>query len=386
MPVVATVKPELLSWARERAALDQETLARLLKVKDPTEVQKWEQTGEIRFTMLEKIAKRAYIPIGYLFLNTPPNVRLPIPDFRRSPTAHGQRSVSGELLDTVHLCQFRQDWYENKSIENLSDQLGFVGSFTVQSQPTDIARAIRSLLNIDNRTFRSLDNWESALRVFIEKIDQSGILVMRSGIVGNNTHRKLLVSEFRGFTLSSRYSPLIFININDAKAAQMFTLAHELAHVWLGQSGVSNIYFSQNDNIETLCNQVASEVLVPNDDFINDWHPNGNILYEVKRLTRIYKVSSLVILIKALQNKYVDQNTFENLYDQERLEGQRPRSETSGGDFYLTQGVRLSKRFINAVVQDAFEGKTTYVEAFQLLGVKKSATFKRMADMVLTIN
>ncbi|HMM61712.1 MAG TPA: ImmA/IrrE family metallo-endopeptidase, partial [Candidatus Rifleibacterium sp.] len=83
-------------------------------------------------------------------------------------------------------------------------------------------------------------NWESFFNILVERSEQAGIIILRSGKVGNNTHRTLDVKEFRGFVIYDELAPFIFINGADAKAAQIFTLVHELAHVWLGASGVSN--------------------------------------------------------------------------------------------------------------------------------------------------
>jgi len=381
MSVAVTVQPEILKWARQRIGLDPHSLAQYLRLNNTSELNNWENTGNISLSKLEKIAQKAYVPIGYFFLNSPPKDDLPIQDFRRAFGTE-RKNASPELIDCINNIQFLKDWYEQKMIENMSDPLHFVGSVNLKSKPQDVANLIRSTLTIDGTTFHSNENWEESLRLFVKIVENAGILIMRSGIVGNNTHRKLDVAEFRGFTLVSNYSPIIFINSSDSKSAQMFTLAHELVHVWLGQSGVSNLTFDDNNHIEKFCNEVASEILVPNSLFEVEWQNNDNKLNEIKRIAKKYKVSSLVILIKALQNGFISTQTFDELYDQETACVGGNRKQSSGGDFYLTQGVRLSRNFISAVVLDTYEGKTTYVEAFKLLGIRKSATFKRMAELV----
>ena len=215
----------------------------------------------------------------------------------------------------------------------------------------------------------------------MEQVGDAGILVMKSGVVGNNPHRPLLVEEFRGFALFDEYAPLIFINGADTKAAQMFTLAHELAHLWLGESGVSNLYATMSPNIaiEKFCNQVAAELLVPLAEFTAAWNTKNDPLLEARRLAGKFKVSTLVLLRRALDAGFVNQTDFEQLFDEESKRLIDLVSGRSGGDFYLTQKSRLGSRFAQAIIESTLEGRTLYRDAFQLLGVAKVETFNELA-------
>ena len=145
---------------------------------------------------------------------------------------------------------------------------------------------------------RRLATWEDALRQFIQQADDAGVLVMVSGVVGSNNARKLDTEEFRGFALSDKVAPLVFVNGADTKSAQMFTLAHELAHLWLGQSALSDATAARvsNYDVEQWCNRVAAEVLVPLDAFKLDYRHGAPIDQEMQRLARAFKVSTLVVL------------------------------------------------------------------------------------------
>ena len=208
------VRPELLRWARERAGLSPEALARRIP-----QLQAWEQ-GDAQPTLkqVEKFAKATYTPVGFLFLSEPPVERVPIPDFRTVAAERVDRP-SPDLLDTVYICQQRQEWYRDFARAEGEDRLPFVGSSNLTSDIRETAARMRTALgfNIDER--RRIPTWTDALRRFIEQADLLGVLVMVSGVVGSNNRRKLDPTEFRGFALSDDLAPLVFINGADTKAA-----------------------------------------------------------------------------------------------------------------------------------------------------------------------
>ena len=207
-------------------------------------------------------------------------------------------------------------------------------------------------------------------------------MVMASGIVGNNSHRKLDVGEFRGFALADDLAPLIFLNSADSKAAQMFTLAHELAHLWLGASGVSDseVGHVPEQGIERWCNQVAAELLMPLDALRAAHLPGTKVEDEIQRLAREFKVSTLVALRRLFDAGFLDQDRLWQHYREElrRLRNLEKRS-AGGGDFYRTLGSRAGGRFTRAIVTSALEGQTLFQDAFRMLGVRKNATFYETA-------
>lgn len=145
---------------------------------------------------------------------------------------------------------------------------------------------------------------------------------MRSGIVGNNTHRPLSVDEFRGFVVADPYAPVIFINGKDARAAQIFTLIHELAHIWLGASGVSNERLGdthhRDADVEKICNATAAEFLVPASELRTRWKGDIDFSTQVRDLTRVFKVSGVVIARRATELKLVSWEEFFAFYQRER--------------------------------------------------------------------
>ncbi len=369
------VKPEILRWARERADRSVESLRMRFPKYD-----QWER-GEAAPTLkqLEAFAKATHVPMGYLFLPRPPEERVPIPDLR-TVANRGLEQPSPNLLDTIYLCQQRQVWYRDYARSMGDRRQGFVGSVRRGAPIEQVAERMRRALEFDLEARRECGTWTEALRLFIEQADDLGILVMCSGVVGSNNQRTLDTEEFRGFALVDDYAPLVFINGADTKAGQMFTLAHELAHIWLGESALSDVTpaSTPTQQIEIWCNRVAAEFLVPLELFKREL-PRQEPLAEVPRLARRFKVSTLVILRRILDARRVDRETFQRAYDEE-LARLRARAKSRGGDFYLTLGARASKRFARALVVSTLEGQSSFTEAFRLLGLRKMETFRDLGQ------
>ncbi|MCF7838326.1 MAG: XRE family transcriptional regulator [Candidatus Marinimicrobia bacterium] len=369
------VKPELLRWAYERAGWSRAAAAEHIPA-----LPAWEQgTAQPTLKQLEAFAQKAHVPIGFLFLPEPPVERLPIPDFRTMANAH-QRHPSPDLLDTLYLCQQRQAWFQDYARAQRLPACPFVGTVTVADNPVVIAQRIREALGFDLEARRRARTWEDALRDLVAQTDETGVMVMVSGVVGSNTHRKLDPEEFRGFALADPLAPLVFINGADTKSAQMFTLAHELAHVWLGATGLSDLGLvaAPANQTETWCNQVAAETLVPLAAIRAEYRPAAAQTAEVARLARCFKVSTLVILRRLHDAGLLPASELWQAYHEE-LERLMtiPRG---GGNFYLTQAARLSKRFAAAVATSALEGQASFTEAFRLLGIKRHHTFTELCQ------
>jgi Zn-dependent peptidase ImmA (M78 family) len=367
----------VLRWAAQRARLDDGELARRFP--------KWPRwlDGDAQPTLkqLEDFARLTHTAIGYFFLPQPPAMALPVPDFR-TLRDEALREPSSALLDTLYLCQQRQDWFRDHARVNGLPALAFVGTATLQQQPDTVARRMREAMSLSAAERRELPTWTEALRQLIAKAEDAGVLVMASSIVGSNSHRKLDVGEFRGFALADDLAPLVFLNAADSKAAQMFTLAHELAHVWLGATGVSDSEVGRlpEQQTERWCNQVAAELLMPLQATRESHRPDELVPQQIQRLAREFKVSTLVALRRLFDAGFLDQASLWQHYRAEvdRLREMDQRG-TGGGDFYRTLGARTGKRFARAIVTSTLEGQTLFQDAFRMLGVRKSATFYEAA-------
>ena len=382
-----SIEPSVIRWARERAG------------KSPTDLGKkfnpaWE-SGEKQPTLkqLETFAKAVNVSLGYLLLSEPPHEELPISDFRTLDNRSVDRP-SPDLLDTLYLCQERQEWYREFAAKTDLPKCAFVGSASPDTPIEITARHIRDTLGFDPTTQKQHRTWEEAFRDLIRLSEQSGILVMVNGIVGGNAKRKLEPDEFRGFALADPYAPLIFINGADSKAAQMFTLAHELAHVWLGESGLSDTTVAPIAEVkseESYCNAVAAEMLVPLDHFRAQLREE-TVEDALDRLPREFKVSSLVILRRLLDARWLSREEFNGAWTEERrhirekIESERKKRKEKGGggDFFRSALLRTGERFTQALTVSALEGSTLYRDACDLLGVNKVKTLHKLYNETLS--
>lgn len=368
------VAPTLLRWARERAGFTTAALStRFPHLED------WERgRGHPTLKQLETFAKATYAPIGFFFLSEPPVETVPIPDFRTvANQALGRPSP--DLLDTIYICQQRQEWYREFARSMREEPLAFVGSVTTKNDVDATAAQMREMLGFSVEERRRIPTWTDALRRFIEQADRLGVLVMCSGVVLNNNRRRLNPDEFRGFAMADAVAPLVFINGADTKAAQMFTLAHELAHIWAGESALSDAEPTSvpNNAVELWCNEVAAELLVPLALLRMEYNVAAELDSEVSRLARFFKVSTLVILRRIHDIGGLTREEFWDAFEEERTR-LLAIPKGSGGDFYLTQAVRVSKRFARALVVSTLEGQTLHRDAFRLLGFSKLSTFREL--------
>jgi len=277
------VAPDVLHWAVERSGRDEAEIADRFPALDAWEAGVRQPT----LKQLEDFASATRTPLGFLLLPAPIDEPLPIADYR-TIKSRGVGRPSADLLDTIYLCQQRQDWYREHALVNAQESMAFVASLTLSASVRAAAAQIAAWLGYDEEARRGIRYWSEALRWLADAAEKQGVLVMVSGIVGSNTHRRLDPIEFRGFSLADNLAPLVFVNGADTKAAQIFSLMHEICHLWLGDSGVSNVAMNvaTSDVHERWCNEVAAEVLVPTEHLLGEYRDQG-LDKELDRLARV---------------------------------------------------------------------------------------------------
>jgi len=355
--------PNILTWAIQRAGYELRDLA----LKFPTVAEWLEETKKPTLKQLEAFSRKVHLPFGYLFLDKPPIEKLSFPFFRSGKAT--KSTVSLNLYDTIQLIQKRQDWLSEYLMENDFKPLGFVGKFENNQHYKAIVDDIRKTLYLAPNWANNFKSWTEALDHFIAKIEEAGIVMTFNSVVENSNKRNIKVEECRGFVLVDPYAPFMFINAADGKAAQMFTIAHELAHIWLGKSAGFDIdkLLPANDPIELLCDQVAAELLVPENIFLQLFDRNKSF----KDLARYFKISPIVIARRALDLNKITKEQFFSFYNNYIIEVKEKKDNAqSGGDFYATQKKRVSLRFAAHINQAIKENQLLYRDAYKLTGLK----------------
>lgn len=377
----ALINNEMLSWASDRAGADVDALSERLNVS-ADRIIKW-LAGEEQptFRQAQTLAAALYIPFGFLFLQKPPQEDTPLPDLR-TVGSDPARALDLNFRDLLKDILFKRDWFKDFIEEIDGSPLPFVGRYSLTDNPKTVATNMREVLFGSEGSLPAARNGDAYLSELMKAAEAVGIWVMRNGVVGSNTRRPLSVQQFRGFAISDPAIPLVFINGRDAKAAQIFTLAHELAHIWLGESGISNVQLGEIDfgvhrALERQCNKIAAEFLVPEAFLRAQWRQDFTFASNLDNNVRLFRVSRVVIARRAFDLGLCAEDDYRRLYAIERAQWDKDeQADGSGGDFYKTLPVRNGSRFTNSVVNQAISGRLLLRQAAALLNTQPASLVK----------
>lgn len=352
------IRPEILRWAFQRAGYSEEKA-----IEDFPKLQDWLSKEKMpTISQLQAFASKFFVPFGYLFLQQIPTETIPFPMFR------GEAGLSNHfdlnVYDTVMNVQSRQDWLEDYLLDNEIDTCQLVGSINMSTPVCETVACLRKVLQLEPRWAFGLTRVDMALSILTQKLEDAGIFLAFNGVVGNNTHRTLKVSECRGFALVNKTAPYIFVNSADSKFAQMFTLIHETAHIMLGISaGHAGEGFPCHDTVEDYCDKVAAEFLVPVEVIRKVW--NGDIKWASSR----FKVSEIVIARRAHDLHLLSDEAYKAFWLEYSNRPISAKKETIGGSFYLTSVKRVGKLFATHVRNAVNNRQLSYTDAYRLTGL-----------------
>lgn len=375
------VHPELLEWAIYRSDKTEADLHEAFPNLDT-----WlAGDGEPSIAQLEKFARATFTPLGFLFLDSPPDDEVKLTDYRRRNKT--KTRISANLRDQIVICEQKQEWYREYAREENLEKVKFIGSIDSRTEPREAASTIREVLSIQQTEFEKGSDVGAAVRQFSILLEDIGVLVMISGQVGNSTKRPLDSGEFSGFSFSDDVAPLIFVNGTETKTAQMFTLAHELAHLFLGESSISSsaTYGQSSSTNERWCDQVAGHILMPTERVKHFTELYGTGYNGMTSSASRFKVSPVALLVQWRVLQIITESTFENL-KAEYLEVQQaiPKQtrQSSTGNFYTSAPVRTGRRLTKAILRSTFQGRTSFSDAFRMIGTHKSSSLRELGKRI----
>ena len=363
MPTKLNIQPDIINWAITRAGYQHREF-----FEEFPRAQGWiEEDKNPTLPQLRDFAKKANVPFGYLFLQQPPVEEIPIPFFRTLTGETGDIGIN--LRDTILTLQQRQDWMREYLIDQGEDPLPFANKYSIDAEINTVVADIKETLELNENWAADLSNWQKALDKLAEKVEEAGIYIVFNSVVGLNNHRPIKVEDCRGFVLYDEYAPFLFVNAADSKSAQMFTIVHELAHLWIGKSAgfdFRNLQPSE-DETELFCDKVAAEFLVPQTEFERTW--TEGIEFEV--LAKKFKVSQIVVARRALDLGKITREEFFGFYNtRKEFFQQKKEAQGDGGNFYASFRKKINASFFNTVNTAVKEGNLLHKHAYDLTGLK----------------
>jgi Zn-dependent peptidase ImmA (M78 family)/transcriptional regulator with XRE-family HTH domain len=360
----ASITPNVMKWARESARMTEEIASSKVSVTTAKLVE-WETgTSQPTIRQAQKLAKAYKRPFALFFLPDIPNDFQPLRDFRKS----GSKSLTTSSIFIIREIQQKQAWISSVYAENHQEKLPFVGRFSINDNPQDVASDMLNVLNINPLQY----NKENPIKNWIDAAEAKGIFISRTSFI--HSRLKLDSEELQGFAIADPHAPFVFVNSEDWNAPQLFTLVHELAHVWIAESGISNEvepHLKQSDNLEPVelfCNEIAANALMPKEILLTLDPALFQSSKDVFKTSRRLGVSTFALLFRALNLNMIALHTYHKLKNQADIEfkdylqreadkkaKQKEKDKQSGPNYFLLLLNRNSKLFTQAVL-DEFRG------------------------------
>lgn len=384
------VKPAVLHWV-------QEVSTGTLNEAWASKIDKWlKNESKPTLNQLKDLSKKAQIPFGYFFLDNTPKENLPLLKFRTIDNV-GIERPSRNLVDTIHNMELKQSWISEERQKNgypasfFSHGFKHVANYRSLSDE-QIASNIMNSLNLKLGWNVGLKN-RNAFNLLRMKLDQVGVIVMYSGIVGSNTHRPLAQAEFRAFAIDDPFAPFIFVNSNDSYNAMLFSLVHELTHIWFGTSELYNDDYQAhrqflNPETEKDVNRISEVIIFPETLFTTEWQKDneGTEVDQIIAVAKRFNASPLSAAIRALHLRLITQETVDQLKDELDREYQRhkeyQKAKGSSGDYYTTKAAQTDSTFAQEVEWSVNSGNLGYNTAFELMGVSNSSAFEKLLGKI----
>lgn len=375
----AFITPNVLKWARESARITEEAAAARISVTID-KLKEWEDgISQPTIRQAQALAKAYKRPFALFFLPEIPKDFQPLQDFRKS----GSKALTTSSVFIIREIQQKQSWISDVNAENQEEKLPFVGRFSIKDNPLEVAKDILATLKINPASYKS----DNPIKEWIDAAEAKGIFVSRTSFV--HSRLKLDSEELQGFAIADPYAPFIFVNSDDWNAPQLFTLVHELAHIWIAETGISNEVEPQLKNkdkfhpVELFCNEVAANALMPEEIVLSFSVSSFQDSKDVFKAAKSLGVSSFALLVRALNLNLITQQAYQKLKKQADVDfleylrreaekkGKLKEKDKPGGPNYFLLQLNRNSRLFTQTVLDAFRGG--YIEptlASNLLNVQ----------------
>jgi Zn-dependent peptidase ImmA (M78 family)/transcriptional regulator with XRE-family HTH domain len=384
----AFITAKVFKWARESAKMSEEIAVSKIAVSIE-KLQEWENGDSYpTIRQAQTLAKAYKRPFALFFLPDIPSDFQPLQDFRKK----GAKELSTSSIFIIREIQQKQAWISETNEENGEDKVSIVGRYSINDSPALVAKDMLETLSINPLSYTT----NNPILEWIDKVESKGVFISRTSFI--HSRLKLDSNELQGFAIADEYAPFVFINSDDWNAPQLFTMVHELAHIWIAETGISNDVEPTIKNvrdynpIELFCNEVAANALMPSDYVLNlESHVFDNSR-EVFKMAKNIGVSSFALLVRALNLKVITLNNYNRLKAQadqdykdflirEEEKNKKAKEKKGGPNYFLLQLNRNSRLFTQTVL-DAFRGGIIEpTQASRLLNVKVNKFPKLEAQM-----
>lgn len=373
----------ILKWARECVNLSIEEAVLKTKLKSLTndDLLQFENGEKFpKINIAKNLAKIYGINLAVLYMpRIPKNIQPKINDFRQITNKLSRNAV---LL--IRKLVSHQEWLKEYLVSNGYKELDFVGMISIKN--TSVKETVKIIENKLNVQVNYNKDSKCNFNEIKKSLENKNIFVSIANSHNGNVKSKVEVQEIRGFAIADKIVPFIFINSSDSDNAKLFTLIHELVHILIGETGISNIYSNDTKNkVEVYCNKVASELLIPDKVFIKYWeeYKEDNIEKKILKLSKQFPSSQLAIIVKARSLKYIEEDIFNNFFDKfSNKKIIKNNNKKGGSDYYKTIDKLNTKKFANYVLEAYHDNEITLRDVYDLLSVK-SNNLKKYIDRTL---
>lgn len=391
---VAGINPEILIWARETAGLDLDTAARKIELNAARGLSGAErlaaiEAGEVvpSAPLLRRMANKYHRPILTFYLPKVPAPPQLGQDFRTLPD---QGDESNVLLATLLRDVKARQALVRETLEDDDDsvEVELVGSAKGIRDAADLGSALASAIAFDRATYRAHSKGDEAFAYLRTLVEAKGVFVLLAGDCGHWS-TAIEVGIFRGFAIADDLAPFIVINDQDAKSAWAFTLLHELAHLLLGETGVSG--GAPAAGIERLCNDAAAAVLVDRAEILTVQQLLRGDDGDIKTIGAFAdqaRISQSMVAYQLFRVGVIDEARWAELRDifrrlwvtQRDRERERNRSRDGGVSWYVVRRHRLGSAILAVARQGMADGSLTPTRAARMLGVKPMNVYPLLAE------